>query len=91
MAADGSKFKKNFTNVLTTSKNLAAADDELNVLCVQGDAAAAGAQDWKADLIVVGADGRRRVGGVFLGSRAGQIIRLKPVPVPVICTPEGGA
>jgi len=56
-----------------------------------GETVAAEAQNWKADLIVVGTHGRRRVGRMFLGSGAEQIIRLAPVPVLVIRTPEGGA
>ena len=56
-----------------------------------GETLAAKAQDWKADLIVVGTHGRRRVGRMFLGSGAEQIIRLAPVPVLVIRTPDGGA
>ena len=56
-----------------------------------GETVAAEAQSWKADLIVVGTHGRRRIGRMFLGSGAEQIIRLAPVPVLVIRTPEGGA
>ena len=56
-----------------------------------GETVAAEAQDWNADLIVVGTHGRRRVGRMFLGSGAEQIIRLAPVPVLVIRTPEVGA
>ena len=55
-----------------------------------GETVAAEAQNWKADLIVVGTHGRRRVGRMFLGSGAEQIIRLAPVPVLVIRTPDGG-
>ena len=56
-----------------------------------GETVAAEAQSWKADLIVVGTHGRRRIGRMFLGSGAEQIIRLAPVPVLVIRTPDGGA
>ena len=55
-----------------------------------GDTLAAEAQGWRADLIVVGTHGRRRVGRMFLGSGAEQIIRLAPVPVLVIRTAEVG-
>ena len=55
-----------------------------------GETIAVEAQNWNADLIVVGTHGRRRVGRMFLGSGAEQIIRLAPVPVLVIRTPEGG-
>ena len=39
------------------------------------------AQDWPADLIVIGTHGRRGVGRLLLGSDAEQILRLAPVPV----------
>ena len=39
------------------------------------------AQDWPADLIVIGTHGRRGVGRMLLGSDAEQILRLAPVPV----------
>ena len=54
-----------------------------------GETVAEEARNWKADLMVVGTHGRRRVGRMFLGSGAEQIIRLAPVPVLVIRTPEG--
>lgn len=41
-----------------------------------------------ADLIVVGTHGRRGMSRVLLGSGAEQIIRLSPLPVLVIRTPE---
>jgi nucleotide-binding universal stress UspA family protein len=39
------------------------------------------AQDWRADLIVIGTHGRRGVGRLLLGSDAEQILRLAPAPV----------
>src|SRR5574337_550075 len=39
------------------------------------------AQDWGAQLIVLGTHGRRSVGRMLLGSDAEQIARLAPVPV----------
>ena len=42
------------------------------------------AQQWEADLIVVGTHGRRGFERVLVGSGAEQIIRLAPVPVLVI-------
>ena len=42
----------------------------------------------KADLIVVGTHGRRGLGRVLLGSGAEQIIRLAPIPVLVIRSPD---
>ena len=53
-----------------------------------GETIAEEATNWKADLIVVGTHGRRRLGRLFLGSGAEQIIRLAPVPVLVIRSPE---
>ena len=53
-----------------------------------GETIAEEATTWKADLIVVGTHGRRRLGRLFLGSGAEQIIRLAPVPVLVIRSPE---
>ncbi|RYF44124.1 MAG: universal stress protein [Comamonadaceae bacterium] len=53
-----------------------------------GDAVADAARRWNADLVVVGTHGRRGIGRVFLGSGAEQIIRLSPVPVLVIRSPE---
>jgi nucleotide-binding universal stress UspA family protein len=54
-----------------------------------GETVAEEATRWKADLLVVGTHGRRRVGRMFLGSGAEQIIRLAPVPVLVVRNPEG--
>jgi nucleotide-binding universal stress UspA family protein len=42
------------------------------------------AQDWNADLIVLGTHGRRGVGRALLGSGAEQILRQAPVPVLVV-------
>ncbi|WP_309678538.1 universal stress protein [Polaromonas sp.] len=53
-------------------------DDANDRLC---DRVIAQAQDWPADLIVMGTHGRRGVNRVFLGSDAEQILRLAPVPV----------
>lgn len=53
-----------------------------------GETIAEEATTWKADLIVVGTHGRRRLGRLFLGSGAEQIIRLAPVPVLVVRSPE---
>ena len=52
------------------------------------DAVADAARQWNADLIVVGTHGRRGMGRVLMGSGAEQIIRLSPVPVLVIRSPE---
>lgn len=52
------------------------------------EAMADAAKQWKADLIVVGTHGRRGIGRVLMGSGAEQIIRLSPVPVLVIRSPE---
>lgn len=53
-----------------------------------GESVAAQAHKWKADLIVVGTHGRRRVARMFLGSGAEAIIRLAPVPVLVVRSPD---
>lgn len=39
------------------------------------------AQQWPADVIVIGTHGRRGVGRVMMGSDAEQILRAAPVPV----------
>lgn len=49
-----------------------------------GEAVAEAAKLWGADLVVVGSHGRRGLGRVLLGSGAEQILRLAPVPVPVL-------
>lgn len=48
------------------------------------EAAAEAARPWKADLVVVGTQGRRGVGRMLLGSGAEQLIRRAPVAVLVI-------
>lgn len=48
------------------------------------EAVAEAARPWKADLVVVGTQGRRGVGRMLLGSGAEQLIRRAPVPVLVI-------
>ena len=42
------------------------------------------ANEWKADLVVVGTHGRRGLGRMLLSSGAEQILRLSPLPVLVI-------
>lgn len=49
-----------------------------------GEAIAAAAQSWNADLVVVGSHGRKGVRRALLGSGAEQILRLAPVPVLVV-------
>lgn len=53
-----------------------------------GDAVAQEAQAWGADLVVVGTHGRRGVHRMLLGSGAEQVLRLAPVPVLAVRTPE---
>lgn len=53
-----------------------------------GETVANAAKLWNADLIVVGTHGRRGVGRMLLGSGAEQIVRLAPVPVLVVRSPE---
>lgn len=49
------------------------------------------AKSWPADLIVCGTHGRRGVRRLLLGSDAEYIVRLSPVPVLLIRTPEQSA
>lgn len=49
------------------------------------------ARRWNADLIVVGTHGRRGVGRILMGSGAEQIVRMAPVPVLVIRSPQPAA
>jgi nucleotide-binding universal stress UspA family protein len=53
-----------------------------------GEVVADEARTWEADLVVVGTHGRRGVSRVVLGSGAEQVIRMAPVPVLVMRTPE---
>jgi nucleotide-binding universal stress UspA family protein len=46
------------------------------------------ATSWPADLIVLGTHGRRGIGRVFLGSGAESILRIAPVPVLLVRSPE---
>ena len=46
-----------------------------------GENVADEAQNWGADLVVVGTHGRRGLGRMLLGSGAEQVVRLSPVPV----------
>ena len=83
--------QKILANALAIAK---AADIESDTRLIDrfgerlGETIAEEATTWKADLIVVGTHGRRRLGRLFLGSGAEQIIRLAPVPVLVIRSPE---
>lgn len=54
-----------------------------------GEAVAQAANNWAADLIVVGTHGRRGPSRLLLGSGAEQIIRLARVPVLVTREPAG--
>ena len=53
-----------------------------------GEVVADEARNWPADLIVIGTHGRRGVSRVLLGSGAEQVLRLAPVPVLAVRTPE---
>ena len=48
------------------------------------------ANEWHADLVVLGTHGRRGVKRALLGSDAEQVIRMSPVPVLLIRAPETG-
>lgn len=54
-----------------------------------GQAVAAQALQWAADLVVLGSHGRRGVARALLGSGAEQVVRLAPVPVLVVRRPAG--
>ncbi len=45
------------------------------------------AQNWHADLVVLGTHGRRGVGRVLLGSGAEQVVRTSRVPVLLVRAP----
>ena len=49
------------------------------------------AEEQEADLIVVGSHGRRGMDRMLMGSDAEQILRLSPVPVLVVRSPEPAA
>jgi nucleotide-binding universal stress UspA family protein len=49
------------------------------------------AQQWPADLIVIGTHGRRGVGRLLMGSDAEQVLRLAPVPVLLVRAAEAAA
>lgn len=53
-----------------------------------GEVVADEARSWEADLIVTGTHGRRGVGRVLLGSGAEQVLRLAPVPVLAVRSPD---
>lgn len=55
-----------------------------------GETVAKAARMWNADLIVTGTHGRRGVSRAVLGSGAEQILRLAPVPVLSVRTPDDG-
>lgn len=46
------------------------------------------AQEWRADLIVMGTHGRRGVNRLVFGSDAELVIRTAPVPVMLVRSPE---
>ena len=52
-----------------------------------GELIAEEAQNWSADLVVLGSQGRRGLSRLLLGSGAEEILRLATVPVLVIRTP----
>ena len=52
------------------------------------DPIVAEAKKWRADLIVIGTHGRRGMRRLVMGSDAEQIVRLSPVPVLLVRSPE---
>jgi nucleotide-binding universal stress UspA family protein len=66
------------------------------ILCDAGgerlcDRVVGAAQEWKADLIVLGTHGRRGVRRLLLGSDAEHILRVAPVPVLLVRADEVGS
>lgn len=53
-----------------------------------GELVAEEARNWEADLVVVGTHGRRGMSRILLGSGAEQVLRMAPVPVLAVRTPE---
>jgi nucleotide-binding universal stress UspA family protein len=53
-----------------------------------GELVAQEAREWEADLVVVGTHGRRGMSRILLGSGAEQVLRLAPVPVLAVRTPQ---
>lgn len=78
-------------------QEVAAAHIEVDVRLVQvigervGETVVEDAKGWPADLIVCGTHGRRGVRRLLLGSDAEFIVRLSPVPVLLIRSPEVSA
>jgi nucleotide-binding universal stress UspA family protein len=66
------------------------ADTRLSEVTGQrlGEVVADEARSWQADLVVIGTHGRRGVSRMLLGSGAEQVLRLSPVPVLAVRTPE---
>src|SRR6185312_6338321 len=75
-------------------QEVATADLEVEARLVQvfgdrvGETVVEEAKGWPADLIVCGTHGRRGVRRLLLGSDAEYIVRLSPVPVLLVRTPE---
>ena len=75
-------------------QEVAAADLEVEARLVQvfgdrvGETVVDEAKAWPADLIVCGTHGRRGVRRLQLGSDAEYIVRLSPMPVLLVRTPE---
>lgn len=75
-------------------QEVAAAHIEVEVRLVRvvgervGEMVIDEAKSWPADLIVCGTHGRRGVRRLLLGSDAEYIVRLSPVPVLLVRTPE---
>ena len=78
-------------------QEVAAAHVEVEARLVEvigervGETVIEDAKSWPADLIVCGTHGRRGVRRLLLGSDAEYIVRLSPVPVLLVRTPEASA
>jgi nucleotide-binding universal stress UspA family protein len=46
---------------------------------------------WKADVIVLGTHGRRGFSHLLMGSDAESVVRLSPIPVLLVRSPDGSA
>jgi nucleotide-binding universal stress UspA family protein len=77
---------------LATSRGVAADSQLLEAPGRRlGEIVAEHARAMEADLVVVGTHGRRGINRLVVGSGAEQVIRMAPVPVLAVRTPEAPA
>jgi len=89
------KLRENSEQILVAARErVAAAGIDADTLCVEcfgqrtSDIIVEQATAWPADLIVLGTHGRRGVGRLMLGSDAEQVLRMTPVPVLLVRSPD---